>query len=179
MLNKANCLLSEFIALPLVMKSPCSSRSIRVLLFAGCASLAAGGSLRAGSDSAPNATVQDTRPLTVQMDDYLKTQHVEHAIDAPTASNGQTTTVKIYGVGIAAQQETLCAGLSAGEKHDRLQGVSVQFLMPDTHAAGNVQTFQPSSLPSGNGSVTTMQRPVEKTDYRLQRTVKLQELVSK
>lgn len=179
MLNKANWLLSEVHCTPLVMKFPCSSRSIRVLLCAGCASLVAGGDLRAGSDAAPNAVVQDTRPVTVQMDDYLKTQHVEHAIDAPTASNGQTTTVKIYGVATPTQQETLCAGLSAGGKHDRLQGVSVQFLTLDTHAAGNVQTFQPSSLPSGNGNVTTVQRPVEKTDYRLQRTVKLQELVSK
>ena len=118
--------------------------------------------------------------MAVQMDDYLKAQRIDHAIEYPAAANGQTTTVKVYGVNSVQQQEAVCAGLYAGNKRDRLQGVSVQFYALETHPVTGVQTvFQPSSLPSGNGNVVVSPRAVDRSEYRVQRTVKLQELASK
>ena len=157
---------------------PRFERLVSVVLV-GCVSLAAV-TLHAGSETVPAAAAADTRPVAVQMDEYLKAQHIDHAVELPSASNGQTTTVKIYGVNSPERQEALCAGLSVGGKRDRLQGVNVQFLALETRSVAGVQTtFQPSSLPSGNGNVVMSPRAVDKPEYRVQRTVKLQELVSK
>ena len=141
----------------------------RVLVVVGYAVLGAGGELRAGSDS---AVAPEGRPQAVRLDEYLRSQHVEHAVE--TAPGSEAVVVKIYDVTAAPRQDALCAGLAADGKHDRLQNVTVQFLAAETSSAV-VQSYQPSSLPSGNATVVNTQRATETTRFKLLRVVKLQE----
>ncbi len=151
-----------------------------LVLMTGCSSVGVFG-LRAGSDPAPVVeTQQDTRPVHVRIEDYLRGQKLEYAIEPAAASNGQTTTFKIHGVVSPQQQESVCAGMATAGGRDRVQGVSAQFLVLEPRSEGSAQSFQPSSLPSGNGSVTTVQRDGGgKPEYRVLRTVKLGELAGK
>ena len=143
------------------------------VLAAGCCALGPAGYLRAGSDS---AVVSDTRSLSVRLDEYLKGQHVEHVVE--TAPGSEATVVKVYDVAAVPRQDAICAGLAVDSKHDRIQNVTVQFLSTETSSVV-VQNYQPSGLPSGNGTVINTQRSSETTKLKLLRTVKLQELAAK
>ena len=143
------------------------------VLMAGCCALGVPGRLRAGSDA---AAAPDTRPLSVRLDEYLKGQHVEHAVE--TTPGGDATVVKVYAVTSVPRQDALCAGLAVDGKRDRLQNVTVQFLSAETSSAV-VQNYQPSGLPSGNSMVVNTQRASETTKFKLVRAVKLQEVAAK
>lgn len=143
-------------------------------LMLGCVALGLAGHLRAGSDTA--VTPPDARPLPVRLDEYLKGQRVEHSIE--TAPGGETTVVKVYDVTAVPRQDAICMGLVGDGKRGRLQNVTVQFLAAEPSSAV-AQNYQPSSLPSGNGTVVNTQRASETTKFKLLRAVKLQEVAAK
>ena len=155
------------------MKIHCSFLAGFRVLAVGCCLLGVPDYLRAGSDS---VAPPDTRPLSIRLDEYLKGQRVEHAVE--TTPGGEAMVVKIYDVISVPRQDAICSGLIVDTKRDRLQNVTVQFLSAEASSTV-VQNYLPSGLPSGNGTVVNTQRSSETTKFKLLRTVKLQEVSAK
>lgn len=124
--------------------------------------------LRAGEDG--------LSPMA-QMDDYLHGQRVAHAIEAVggdfKGDGTETLTVRIYGVSDETRQNALCTVLAATAKKNRVHGAKALFFASGPSGAVQPVVFQPSQLPSGNGSVVFARDPSPSAGYRLLRTVKL------